>query len=422
MKILLLTQVVPYPPDSGPKIKTYHVLRFLAQRHDVHLVSFVRGAPEQAEAMALGRFCSGVTTVPIQRSRARDVASLAHSLLVGLPFLIDRDDSRAMRNAIGGLLAQQRFDAVHADQLSMAQFAVGLPLPLRVLDEHNAVWSIVRRAAAWEGWGPRRALAELEWRKLRAYEGDICRRFDRVTVVSEQDRLALSEAAGAPLATDVIPIAVDTEELAFSPRPPGVRNVLSVATMFYPPNVEGIHWFATEVFPSIRRAVPAAEFSIVGARPPAHIRRLASAGSGIQVTGFVRDLEPILRSSALLVVPLHAASGMRVKILEAFARGIPIVSTTVGVEGIDAEVGEHLLVADSPADFAAAVIRLLQTPEESVRLANAGRSLVEARYDWRTALAPLHDIYPDGTQAPPPGTGASSSRASEESTPARERR
>jgi glycosyltransferase involved in cell wall biosynthesis len=395
MRILLLTQVVPYPPDSGPKIKTYNVLRYLAARHSVHLVSFVRTPAEAASARALQPYCTGVTTVPLRRSRWRDVAYLARSLASGRPFLIERDDARAMRIAVYRLVRKQTFDAVHADQLSMGQFAVDLPVPLRVLDEHNAVWTIVRRAAADEGRGPRRWLIELEWRKLRAYEGALCRRFDRVTVVSDQDRAALAQAAKAPFNSTVIPIAVDTRELAFAPPPPEARHVISLATMFYPPNAEGVRWFATEVYPLVRRAVPHTQFYIVGSRPPGHITRLATPDSGIVVTGYVADVEPLLRQSAVLIVPVHSGSGMRVKILEGFARGIPIVSTRIGVEGIDAYPSKHLLVADDPSQFAAAVIRLLQHPDESARLARAGRELVETRYNWLAALAALNGIYPD---------------------------
>jgi glycosyltransferase involved in cell wall biosynthesis len=290
---------------------------------------------------------------------------------------------------------------------------------VRVLDEHNAVWTIVQRAATWERWGPKRLLAELEWRKLRAYEGTLCRRFDHVTVVSDQDARALNAAAGTELHLDLIPIAVDTRELAFTPRSERARGVLSVATMFYPPNVEGISWFAREVFPTVRRAVPEVAFHAVGARPPAHIRRLATSGSGIEVPGYVADVEPFFERSAVLVVPLHSGSGMRVKILEAFARGIPVVSTTVGVEGIEAQPGEHLLVADRPEDFAAAVIRLLQHPDEAARLARAGRALVEAKYDWRTALAPLLQIYDDAAllDRHPPGPGGAASPAPQRAIP-----
>jgi len=400
MHILLLTQVVPYPPDSGPKIKTYNVLRYLAARHSVHLVSFVRTAAEVASARALQPYCAGITTVPLRRSRLRDVGYLARSLATGRPFLIERDDLRAMRTTVERLVREHPFDAAHADQLSMGQFAVDLPVPLRVLDEHNAVWTIVRRAAAGEGRGPRRWLAELEWRKLRAYEGELCRRFDWVTVVSDEDRAALAQACGAPYAAKVIPIAVDTREWSFAPPPPQARHLISLATMFYPPNAEGVRWFATAVFPLVRRAVPDTRFYVVGSRPPAHIARLATPESGIVVTGYVADVQPLLQQSALLVVPVHSGSGMRVKILEGLARGTPIVSTSIGVEGIDAQHGEHLLVADDPNEFAAAVIRLLQHPAEAARLARAGRALVEARYDWLAALTPLDDIYshPDRQQ------------------------
>lgn len=392
MRILLLTQVVPYPPDSGPKIKTYNVLRYLAERHEVHLATFVRSG-EEANVQELRSICASISTVPLARSRLRDVVCLAQSLAIGRPFLIQRDASRAMRDLIRRLLRQYVFDAVHADQLTMAQFAVDAPVPFRLLDEHNAVWTIVRRAGR-EQRGILRALAEIEWRKLRTYEGEICQRFDLVTVVSEQDKAALAEAAQAIFPVEIIPITVDTDELAFKPRTPEAQNVVSVATMFYPPNVEGVYWFATRVYPLIKRELAGVRFYIVGSRPPSRITRLADSGGRIVVTGYVADLEPILRRSGVMVVPVRSGSGMRVKILEAFARGIPVVSTTVGVEGIDARAGEHLLVADEPDEFARAVLLVLTDPAVGPRLAHAGRELAEARYDRRTALAALDRVYP----------------------------
>jgi glycosyltransferase involved in cell wall biosynthesis len=394
MRIILLTQVVPNPPDSGPKIKTHNVLRYLAQQHEIHLVSFVRSEAEVANAHALGQYCqAGVTTVPIRRSRARDVTYLLRSLFTGRPFLVERDDSEVMRRVLSDLVSSSQYDAVHADQLSMAQFAVDLPVQVRVLDEHNAVWTIVRRAASRESWY-RRLPAELEWRKLKAYEGNVCRQFDHVTLVSEDDRRDLEQAAGSPFASTVIPIAVDTDQLAFEPRTTEAQHVLSVATMFYPPNVEGILWFAERGFPRVRQELGGTRFLIVGSRPPRTVTDLGlDPERGFTVTGYVADLAPLLRQSAVLVVPVHSGSGMRVKILEAFARGIPVVSTRVGVEGIDAQDGVHLLVADEPAAFGRAVVRVLRDPELGHRLAAAGRKLIEERYDWRTALRGLDAVY-----------------------------
>lgn len=394
MRILLVTQVVPNPPDSGPKVKTHNVLRYLAKRHEVHLVSFVRSESEASRAEDLRTYCSSVTTVPLQRSRPRDAVSLVKSLFTGRPFLIERDNVGPMRRAIDRLTKLHDFDAFHADQLSMAQFVVAATAGLRVLDEHNAVWTIVRRAAGRERFLPVRLLAELEWRKLRAYEGQVCREFDVVTAVSESDLADLQAAARCTFPARIIPIAVDTEDLSFSKRAAEAVNVVSVATMFYPPNVEGVHWFATDVFPLVRRKLPGVSFQIVGSRPPPRITNLATESSGIDVTGYIADLSPILHRSGVVVVPVQSGSGMRVKILEAFARGIPVVSTAIGVEGIDAIAGEHLLVADDAQDFADAVIQVLQNPSLADRLARSARALVESRYDWQTALRGLDAIYP----------------------------
>ncbi|MCC6177951.1 MAG: glycosyltransferase [Chloroflexi bacterium] len=393
MRILLLTQVVPYPPDSGPKIKTYNVLRYLAERHTLHLVSFTRSSAEVQAATTLRRWCETVDTVSLTRSRIADIGYLARALASQRSFLVERDDSQQMRTTIGQLLARYQFDAVHADQLTMGQFAVDLPIPLRVLDEHNAVWTIVRRAAQHERWGLRRLLAEVEWRRLRGYEGTLCRAFDRVLVVSDEDRCALEAATAGPLAAMVVPIAVDVTELPFAARTCEARTILSMATMFYPPNVEGVEWFARAVLPRIRQVQEDAHFFAVGSRPPPHIQRLGTTVPGMTVTGYVSDLEPYLRRSGVLVVPLHSGSGMRVKILEAFARGIPVVSTTIGVEGISARSGEHLLVADSPGDFAEAVLRILSDRALAARLTAQARALVEHDYDRRVALCSLDDVY-----------------------------
>jgi polysaccharide biosynthesis protein PslH len=393
-RILLLTQIVPFPPDSGPKIKTLNVLKHLARQHDVHLVSFARTPTEEQAAEALRPWCATVDLIPLRRSRLLDVLALARSFLTGRPFLVERDDSRALRQRVTSLLERYQFDAVHADQLTMGQFATDLPLPLRVLDEHNAVWTIVRRVAQQESWGPRRLVAELEWRRLRTYETALCRQFDRVLVVSENDLADLGLDSADRSRAVVVPIVVDTEALPYVPRGPEAHHVLSMATMFYPPNIEGVIWFGQEIFPLVRDQIETTRFLVVGARPPAHVRDLATETSGIEVAGYVEDLDASLRQSAVLVVPLHSGSGMRVKILEAFARGIPVVSTTIGVEGIDAHHGEHLLVADTPRDFAAAVVDVLRDPRAAARRAEAARALVEQRYSQHRALRDLDAVYP----------------------------
>ncbi|RRR69442.1 MAG: glycosyltransferase [Candidatus Viridilinea halotolerans] len=396
MRILLLTQVLPFPPDAGPKIKTYHLLQYLAQHHEVTLVSLTRSAAEEEHAQVLRRICSAVHTVRLTRSRGRDAYYLATSMLRGASFLMQRDQCAALDALLRDLTRRQHFDIIHADQLNMAQFAVDLPGGARILDQHNAVWTIVQRMAEHSPY-PMRVGLELEARHLRRYEARICARFDGMLVVSQPDQafleLAAAEAGVRLPPTAIIPIAIDAQGEPPVQRVAQPRTILSMATMFWPPNVDGVLWFAHEVYPLIKAAVPEAEFAVVGARPPAHVRQLAIGDASINVTGYVADPQPFLEAAAALIVPVRAGGGMRVKILEALARGLPIVSTTIGYEGIALQPGEHLLVGDTPEAFAAAVIELLRHPQRGVQLAAAGRMLAERVYDWRVVNPQVEQLY-----------------------------
>lgn len=396
MNILLLTQIVPYPPDSGPKIKTYFLLRYLALHHRVTLVCFTRNAQEEADAAALRELAAEVHTVSLTRSTVRNALTLASSLVRGQPWIIERDDSAAMHQLLARLVreaasAGQPFDLVHADQLNMAQFAEPLALP-RLLDQHNAVWTVFRRVAAQER-GLKRLLWEREWRKLKQYEGRVCRAFEAVTAVSEEDRSALVEAIGAQRDIPIIPIAVDAEREAPVARQPGARGILSLATMMWPPNIDGVLWFANSIYPLVKRQVDDTRFFVVGQRPVAEVRALPEQDPSIEVTGYVSDPTPYIAGSACLIVPLRSGGGMRVKILEALARGIPVVSTTIGYEGIDLIAGEHLLVADTAEEFAASVTQLLNDPALGARIAAAGRRRLLERYDWRAVCPAMDQVY-----------------------------
>lgn len=392
MKVLLLTQVLPYPPDSGPKVKTYNVLKYLAQRHEVTLVSFVRG-DQSDDVHHLKQYCRTVHIVPMQRGAARDAWYMAHSLLTGQPFLMIRDDRVAMRRLIDRLATEEPFDVAHADQLNMVQYAARVSDAFRVFDAHNALWLLYRRL--WQTMKPglRKWLLGRDWHLLKEYEGRVCRQFDAVLAVSQEDKTALEEASGQELDVHVIPIAIDTDEVTVIERKPDPSHILHIGTMYWPPNIDGVLWFAHEVYPLIRQQRPDVCFDIVGARPPQEIVVLNGDRTGINVTSYVADPTPYLQRAALMVVPLRAGGGMRVKILNAMAQGIPIVSTTLGCEGIEVVPGESILVADEPADFADAVLRLLKDTEFAAKLAADGRRLVEEKYDYRRACTPLDEVY-----------------------------
>lgn len=392
MNILFLTQVLPYPLDAGPKMRIYYVLRYLAQHHRVTLVSFVRGAKDEQNAEHLRSFLHAVHTVPIQRAVWRDAYFFAASVLTNEPFLIVRDHVDAMHALIRQLVTQEHFDAVHADQLGMAQYATRLPLA-KTLDEHNAVYTIVERMARNEMSLPRRWVMLREYQLLQRYEARVCKQFDYVLTVTEEDRRALHEL-DATLPITVMPICLDTDALPRVARSAYARHIICVGGMFYPPNVDGIVWFAQNVFPLVKPVCPDSELLVVGARPAPALLRLAEQDARIRVTGYVDDPTTLMRDSAVFIVPLRAGGGMRVKILDAWSRGVPMVTTTIGCEGIAVRDGENILIADEPRAFADAVIRLIQNPAQGQRLADAGRTWVEQHYHWRAVYPALDALYP----------------------------
>jgi len=194
----------------------------------------------------------------------------------------------------------------------------------------------------------------------------------------------------------VVPIAVDTRALQPVVRLPESMNIVTLGTLHYPPNADGIRWFAREVFPRVCQECPQATLTIIGKNPPQDFLELAaSQPARFTVTGYVPDLVPQLERAALMVVPVRAGSGMRVRILEALARAMPVVTTTIGLEGIDAVPGQDVMVADTVEDYATAVVSLLRDSELQSRLAVNGRRLAENRYDWRVVLKKMDEVYGD---------------------------
>ena len=403
MRVLLLTQVLPYPPDSGPKIKTYHVIKYLAQRHRVTLVAFVRDTDKPEYIAHLKTLCERVITVPIQRAASRDLVFLGKSLLSGQPWMMLRDERPEMRAALAELAATSQFDIVHADQLNMGQYALPFPSGRKVLDLHNALWVLYKRMSEAQAFtNPMKYLLMRDWPLLKRYEAEMCRRFDAVTAVSEEDKAALIEA-GAPSAMTVIPIAVDLDSQPYIERQPKGPHIIHIGTMYWPANINAINWFLDAIYPLIKARLPEVRCTLIGARPPESIIERAKADPSLTVTGYVDDPLPYLQDASMMIVPLKAGGGMRVKILNALAQGIPMVTTTVGCEGIAVTPDKDILIADEPAAFAEASLRLLTDADLNQRISQNGREMVMRRYDYREAVKPLDDVYAEIVAKPAKG-------------------
>ncbi len=395
MRVLMLTQVVVYPADAGPKVKTLEVLRYLAARHEVIYCTFARSDKEVEDAGKLGEFCRGVATVPLKRSKISDACFLLESLLTGDSFLLRRDDRAAMKNMVRRLLHEERIDILHVDQLNMMRFVPPNWPGTVILDEHNAVWQVVERLRKGASNPISRWLLGREVRLMRKLEGEACRRAKVVLAVSANDRQALREVAGKTVAIEVVPITVNAEKFrpTWEAREPLPHQLFTIGTMFWPPNSEGVLWWLREGYAQLHNLCPDVVYDIVGARPPQDLQMLAKQCEGVHLHGYVADADPFWRHATALAVPLLSGGGVRVKILEALAMGVPVVSTTVGCEGLDVQDGVHLLIADTPTAFAQACASVLADKELAQRLARNAHQLMLDRYDAKVALRSLDTVY-----------------------------
>lgn len=395
-RILFLTQVLPYPLDAGPKVRAYHILRNLAEQNDVHLLSFVR-ADDTLESIAhLRTVCASVEVVPMRRSQLRDIFHLARALLTGGSFIIERDAVPAMTAAVERACIRQAFDGVHADQLWMARYAAAAPVPYKVLDNHNAVFRVFERLAQGERSPLKRALWRREALQIARYEAAQALEFDRLVFVSEEDRAAVDAVAtpeereALEAKSEIVPICVDTKDTVPLDVRTDAHRITFLGTMLWPPNAEGVMWFAEHVWPLVLAQCPEAVLTVIGKQPTAAVRGLARRFSGrAEVTGYVADPTALLRETAVFVVPLLSGGGMRVKILDAWLRGLPVVSTTLGAEGIDVRDGDDIVLANTPEKMASAIVGLLKDPSERERIGAAGRVAVEEGYDVRRVYAGL---------------------------------
>ena len=392
MKILFLAHLFPLPLDSGGKIKTYHTLKALAGRHEVRVVAYLRDENERSHLPDLLHLCPQVEPVPLSRGKATQIADLASSLLTRRSFIVSRDFRADMLQAVQREIDRFRPDIVHIDHLQMAQFVDFSGPYATVLDHHNVESAIIQRIAKTSASPPTRVYANIEWPKLRAYELDVCRKCDLVLTVSDEDKNTIQTLDPAIRNVCTVPIGVDVHGQMPVERNPDSQNILSLGAMHWPPNIDSMRYFCRDIYPLVKRKFPACRLTIAGQRPPRAIRSLASDRS-ITVTGYVNDTVSLARDCGVFVVPLRSGSGVRVKILNAMAMSLPIVSTSIGAEGLAVTPGEHMLIADTPATFANAVTRVLSNRDLAQRLGRAGRELAVERYSWDIVGQTLLKVY-----------------------------
>ena len=384
MKILWVKSDFLHPTISGGQIRTLEMLKRLHRRHEIHYVALdLDNQPGGFERSS--EYCTKAYPVPHHaplHTRPRFWLQVAGSMFSDLPLAVSRYRSQGMQQHVAELTRFEGFDAVVCDFLFPAP---NIPdLSSVVLFQHNVEAQIWRRRLEHASPGPVRMYLRSQYEKMRRYEAEVCRAVKRVIAVSEPDAVTMRSGYRAAR-VDAVPTGVDVEYFAPPRDAKRAGNLLFVGAMDWAPNVDGIQWFVDEVLPRIRLRRSDCTLTIAGRRPDAAIRKLAVKYPGIRVTGTVADVRPFLWEAAVSIVPLRIGGGTRLKIFEAMAAQVPVVSTTIGAEGLQVRHGETIRIADSPEDFAEHCLELLADPAAARRLAAAAWNLVSACHSWEAA-------------------------------------
>jgi sugar transferase (PEP-CTERM/EpsH1 system associated) len=394
MNVLWLTFGLPYPADAGARIRDFHLIREAARTSAIHLFSLIPpGSP--TDVGQLGDFCKSIETFALPRLlTGAQLLNFIRSGLARRPIAAFPFHYAAAVNRLQDIIAREKIDIFQVEHSLLAPYLDAVPRQgtcRTVLSLHNVCFEQYRQMARLDLGCAARALYRLKAFAMSNAERHYIPRFDCCVVVSTAERELLQRALPEVRAV-VIENGVDCALLQPLPECPSGSELLFAGVMGYPPNADGAKFFARSILPKIRALVPDAKLSLVGHAPPARVKALGRE-PGIEVTGCVNDILPYYRLAKVIVVPLRAGGGTRLKILEAMALGRAVVTTRVGCAGLDVCHGVHLLIADDPQQFADCVVQLLGDDGLRAELAANAHRLVERRYDWPTIGNRLASAY-----------------------------
>ncbi len=382
MRILFLSAWFPHPADNGSKLRISHLLAGLAEKHRVDLVTFCDRVDWQEDARALRRYCADIRVVPWKPFSPYSARALAGFFSPTPRALLDMH-SPQMAWTIREQVQRQPYDLVIASEITMAAYRKEFdPLPALLDDLELGALA----PAAGQGLLHLRRLRQaLTWFKTRRYVARLLPHFRACTVVSAEELALLRKAAPRYRRTAILPNCIDGAYYAGVTAERRWGQLIFPGALSYPANYDAACFFVQEVYPRIREKEPDVAMTITGRSDGVPWPPLPLPGP-VHLTGWVEDVRPWIASSWATVVPIRRGGGTRLKILESLALGTPVVSTRKGAEGLEVEDGRHLLLADSPAEFAAAVIELLRNRSLWADLSKRGREWVMERYDWQRTL------------------------------------
>ena len=394
MRILYFSPRQCWPRDTGAKLRDYYLASQLAARCTVTYLGLRDPSETSSEPPAAE---SGFAAYhAVERESTYTVSKLVRGLVGPTPLTVLNYSSARVSRILAEILQAGSFDAVQIEGVHLSAY---LPViraarsrPVIVSDWHNIESEILHRYSQVNPSPMRRAYAWRTANLLEQAETKLLGACDVHTVTSERERVRL-QARNPAAEIHVIPNGVDVQYFGSPETDPGTprTGLLFAGSMDYSANVDAVVWFVNHIWPALSQEHPALSFAIVGRDPTPEVRALA--GDRVSVTGTVPDVRPYYAGALAAVVPLRIGSGTRLKILEAMAAGIPVISTKLGAEGLDVEDGTHLLLADSAGEMIAAVSQLAASPELWLRLSRSGREVVSRLYDWHALTEELYRIH-----------------------------
>lgn len=389
MKILFHANRFPYPPFRGDKLKIYNLAKQLCKQHELHLLTFLEDEKDKQYLDELNEIFSAIYLVDLPK--ADGYTNSLKSVFSSRPIQVGYFESKAMHEKVKRLVALQHYDAVHIQHIRLAQFWEDVTTVPRILDLPDAFslyWK--RRIENTSGW--KKLFARIEYKRLKKYE-QILKKFPLTLVCSRQDLMYLETEQGLDN-VKLLPNGVDTANFQNDPEVYADNHtILFTGNMDYAPNVDGVCYFAEEIFPLILKAIPEAQFVIAGQRPVEKVKALEA--ENVKVTGFVPNLSDAYKAATIVVSPLRFGAGTQNKVLEAMSMGIAVVSLEVGFEGLEIVQGQGVFKANDTATFAATCIRLMQQPEERVAAGKQGQEVIKERYAWEKIAEKLEQYFID---------------------------
>jgi glycosyltransferase involved in cell wall biosynthesis len=397
LHVAIVDEELPYPPNSGKRIRTLNLVLRLARRHRLTYLCHQNADPGEATEAAEFFREQGIATVVVGRNIPRKsgpvfYARVAANLLCPVPYSVASHRSRALRNAVMTHAAANHVDLWHCEWTPYAEALRGLNGVRKVVMAHNVESLIWQRYFETERNGLKRWYIKQQWKKFARFERRTCAEAERVVAVSQQDASLLRSGFGAQR-VDVVDNGVDTAYFTDAGLPRDTSSILFLGSLDWRPNLDAVDLLLDRIFPAVLAEEPSARLCIVGRNPPGSLVRRVRGAKGVELAADVPDVRPHLARCGVLAVPLRIGGGSRLKILEALACGLPVVSTRVGAEGLLLRPGRDLVTVESVDEMAGALVRSLRDAESARETARSGRRVVLQRYGWDALAVELERVW-----------------------------